>query len=132
MCLPSDPPVLLRSYSPLFLHDSDPPAKNPTSIITDKNQRTAICVTAHLISVSALSFNQPVNKAHFVLTYLLSLACVVTEDRTQNIYLHGSPAPSTHRCPRGTRQHPPDFTLTNNLSSCCLWKSHGLACFLCG
>ncbi len=50
-------PVLLSCQ-----HDPDPPAKNPTSVITDKNQRTAICVSAHLVSVSALSFNKPVIK----------------------------------------------------------------------
>ncbi len=55
MCLPSDPPVLLRSHSPLFLHDPDPPAKNPTSIITDKNQRNChLCYCSPHLSISSL------------------------------------------------------------------------------
>ncbi len=54
MCLPSDPPVLLRSRSPLFLHDPDPPAKNPKSIITDKNQQTAICYCSPHLSIRSL------------------------------------------------------------------------------
>ncbi len=62
MCLPSDLQYSCDSRSPQFQHDPDPTAKNPTSVITDKNQRTAICVSAHLVSVSALSFNKPVIK----------------------------------------------------------------------
>ncbi len=62
MCLPSDLQYSCDSRSPQLQHDPDPPAKNPTSVITDKNQRTAICVSAHLVSVSALSFNKPVIK----------------------------------------------------------------------
>ncbi len=62
MCLPSDLQYSCDSRSPQFQHDPDPTAKSPTSVITDKNQRTAICVSAHLVSVSALSFNKPVIK----------------------------------------------------------------------
>ncbi len=62
MCLPSDLQYSCDSRSPQFQHDPDPTAKSPTSVITDKNQRTAICVSAHIVSVSALSFNKPVIK----------------------------------------------------------------------
>ncbi len=118
------------SHSPQLQHDPDPPAKNPTSVITDKNQRTAICVSAYLVSLSALCFNdKPVIKTN--LYSLTSCLRPVLWQKTgpYNIHLHGSPAPNTCRCPWGTRQHPPDFT-HSHLSSCCLWKSHGLACFL--
>ncbi len=118
------------SHSPQLQHDPDPPAKNPTSVITDKNQRTAICVSAYLVSLSALCFNdKPVSKTN--LYSLTSCLRPVLWQKTgpYNIHLHGSLAPNTCRCPRGTRQLPLDFT-HSHLSSCCLWKSHDLVCFL--
>ncbi len=60
MCFPSDPPDFLL-FLLKFLCNPDPPAKNDTSVIPDKNQRTATSVTTHLITVSTHSFNQPVN-----------------------------------------------------------------------
>ncbi len=60
MCFPSDPLDFLL-FLLKFQCNPDPPAKNDTSVIPDKNQRTATSVT-HLITVSTHSFNQPVNK----------------------------------------------------------------------
>ncbi len=100
------------SRSPQLQHDPDPPAKNSTSVITDKNQRTAICVSAYLVSLSALSFNKPVIKTNlYSLTFCLR-PVLWQKTGPYNIHLHGSPAPNTCRCPWGTRQHPPDFTHT--------------------
>ncbi len=101
------------SHSPQLQHDPDPPAKNSTSVITDKNQRTAICVSAYLVSLSALCFNdKPVSKTN--LYSLTSCLRPVLWQKTgpYNIHLHGSPAPNTCRCPWGTRQLPLDFTHT--------------------
>ncbi len=50
---PQSPVLPAIPVLPQFQHDPDPTAKSPTSVITD-NQRTAICVSAHIVSVSAL------------------------------------------------------------------------------